>query len=196
MPKVGDAFFVRLEFLTPDIFFSFETTPGGKLPFSLGGQSVSHSGALGHPFGVGHGIEPANVHDRVILHAIDRVVRAGWVLPVGALSPHPPGAVIVEGHVPRGRVEHHGTGHQLVYRNAGEIKRIRLLLCHRHVFGFVDKLGKLPVGDFCLIHPKPGHGDLVDGAFIRFFVIGTHRECAARDPSHVIRFESQPLNSR
>ena len=30
LPKVGDAFFVRLEFLTPDVFFSVETTPGGK----------------------------------------------------------------------------------------------------------------------------------------------------------------------
>ena len=86
---------------------------------------------------------------------------------------------------PAGRHEKHGrTGlkqFQLCARIVGRIERAfsdSAMACR------CDESGEFGIGDRVLVHPETAHSDPVDWSLLWIRMLGTHSECAARNPSH------------
>ena len=162
----------------------FQAAAGGKFPFGLGRKPPAR------PLGIGHGVVPRDVSDRVPLAALDRGSGPFGLAPVRPGYPGPPGREVRVGdRVVRGS-EAQRSGYQQGRVGTRKIGGIQVPLGHRHVSRSLDEGGKLRHRDLGRIHPEAVHPDLVGRSLVGPAGLRTHHERRARDPGHPVGYRA------
>src|SRR6185436_7542717 len=136
------------ELFAPDEWFTGATAARGKLPFSFRRQTFAG------PLRIGLGVFVSDVHDGIILFALEIAVWSQWMLPVRAGHVTPPLKMIVERHRMSGRRENHRTGDQIFRRRAGKVFSFRSSLGYGDVSGSFHEFSELLVGDIGPVHEE------------------------------------------
>src|SRR6185295_18633438 len=117
---------------------------------------------------------------RVFFLTLKIALRAVRMTPVSTRNIPPPGEMIVERYFLVWRGEYNRPGHKILGWRAGKIFCIRRALGDSYVTSCFDKVGKLFVRDFRLVHPKPFNRDAMKRPSIKHFrIFAAHRKFAA-----------------
>src|SRR5580692_12895725 len=87
---VGHPLSIGAEFFAPDVGLPGEATTGGKFPFGFSGE------ALVGPLGVGFGVWVSDLHNGIVVFALDGTGGARGMAPICAFDVTPPLEVIVQ----------------------------------------------------------------------------------------------------
>ena len=174
--------------VAPHVDLAVEPAARGELPFGLGGQPLARPAAVGERVFVG------DVHDGVVVLALDRARGALRMTPVRAGRPGPPVEVVVGGLVGRGRREDERAGLQHLVGRLGrafgdlllELLPVDRALGDGLVARRLGEGAELRVGDLGGVDPEAADLHAVLRRFVgaREGVGRAHDEGAAGDPHH------------
>ena len=181
VPVVGAPLAGPFGFAPPGVGRPSDTAARGVLPLRLGGQGQSG------PDGVRLGVLVGDVHDRVVLAAVEIAARSLRAPPARAGRPPPPLAEVPQVDRPGRAHEDHRPGHEVLRRGPGEVGGVERALGDRPVAGGVDEGGVGGVGDGRARHPDRADLDVARRRLLGVVVVGSHAEGAPRHPDHVVR---------
>ena len=181
LPGIGAMLSAGRELVAPGEFGAVEAAARGELPLRFGRQ------VLARPFGVGERVRISDVHDRMIVQAVDVALRPVRMPPIRALQEPPPFAPIFQIDRMIRRREHQRAGIEHVRQRAGIAFWIGRNFGKGDVPGGADELLELPVGHRRAVDPEAVDGDAMDRRFFGIMLIGSHAERAAGNPDHVRR---------
>ena len=180
LPGVGHVRAAGRELVAPGIVDAVEPAARGEFPFRFGRQ------LLAGPCGVGERVGERDMHDRMVVAAVDVALGAVGMPPVGALQKGPPFAPVAQVDRPRRGREHQRAGVEHVRQCAGIIFRLGRDLRRRDVAGRAHERLELPVGDRRAIDPECIHRDAMNRGLFRIVLVGAHAERAAGDADHAV----------
>ncbi len=158
LPVVGLILLVGHQLVSPGVAAITDSGPGSKFVFGFGGQP------LASPGGVGRGVIPRNMHNRIVFSAHQRAVWAFGMLPVCTLHLLPSA---------REGIEH---------------ARFALPLGGGLVAGLLNEFGKLAIGNRCFVEPEGANLDCVGRSLVGGGRARTaHNKSAAGDVDHAGR---------
>src|SRR5690606_13891871 len=126
-----------------------------------------------------------DVHDGMIVEAIDRAAGSVRLPPVGAEGESPPLPPVAQVDCMCRRREDQRAGLEHVRQRSRILLRIRRDLCISLKSGVVDELAKLPIGDWHTVNPEIVHAHSMYRSLFGIVTIGPHAERATANETHV-----------
>jgi hypothetical protein len=177
LPGIGDRLALGIESARP-VVLAVAPAARGEFPLRLGRQLAPA------PTRIGERILVGDVHDGLIVLAVNRAARACRGAPIRArhvLEPlSDPAAACDIGR----RNKHHGPRSEQLLRHAGMRRRIEPALRQRDVSRGRHEFPKLRVGHLVAIDPKAVDTHGVSESLLRPMALGAHDEGSAADEHH------------
>ena len=148
LPGIGHEPPIRIGRIAPWVGLAFKATTGGEFPLGFARQCLAGPGRVSQRVLIG------DMHDRMIVAAMDRTFRPLRMPPVGAGPVFPPGEVVAQIDRTVRLLEHQRARHQHFGVGIGIHRRIRRAFGIGDVSGRIDEFSEFGVGDRIGVDPE------------------------------------------